>query len=330
MKKIYKSFIFALILGTSLPLFAKTLTFNQTEYSGSVTYNDNVQPGDAVFVRLNIKYSKELKNKKNGETKAALKLYCNDKQIGSCKFFPINPVKERSEKTEFLCGIPLSTWLKVSDTYNLKVIFDTTVTPKKEMIIPLSLKERNFISEVIDLDKANTSIKTDISPERLNQIEKINKLFGTSNSENVFTLSRFIKPVKSDRLTAYFGDRRTYRYVNNETSSSMHYGNDYGVPEGTNVMACGAGKVVMAENRISTGWSVVIEHQPGLYSAYYHMSKLNVNEGQTVKAGTVIGLSGSTGLATGPHLHWEIRLNSQAVRPEFFTEDFTFNEGELN
>ena len=104
----------------------------------------------------------------------------------------------------------------------------------------------------------------------------------------------------------------------------MHYGVDYGVPEGTLVTSCGDGKVVLAENRISTGWSVVVEHAPGLYSLYYHMSVLSVKDGQMVKQGEKLGLSGSTGLATGPHLHWEVRLNMCAVSPDFFTNDFAY------
>ena len=82
----------------------------------------------------------------------------------------------------------------------------------------------------------------------------------------------------------------------------------------------------MAENRISTGYSIVIEHLPGLYSLYYHLSELKVEEGQMVKQGELIGKSGATGLATGPHLHWEIRLNGSAVVPEFFLNDFTFED----
>ena len=82
----------------------------------------------------------------------------------------------------------------------------------------------------------------------------------------------------------------------------------------------------MAENRISTGWSVVIEHLPGLYSLYYHCSELNVKEGDMVKQNQLIAKSGATGLATGPHLHWEIRLNGSAVVPEFFLNDFAFEE----
>ena len=82
----------------------------------------------------------------------------------------------------------------------------------------------------------------------------------------------------------------------------------------------------MAEDRISTGWSVCIEHLPGLYSIFYHMSELKGEKGQTVNTGDLIGLSGATGLATGPHLHWEVRLNWEAVSPDFFTTDFAFEK----
>ena len=83
----------------------------------------------------------------------------------------------------------------------------------------------------------------------------------------------------------------------------------------------------MAENRISTGWSVVIEHLPGVYSLYYHMDSLTVEKGDMVKRGTLIGYSGATGLATGPHLHWEVRVNGNAVNPDFFVSDeFPFFE----
>ena len=138
--------------------------------------------------------------------------------------------------------------------------------------------------------------------------------------------SVFKKPIVSERMTAFFGDRRIYAYTNGKSSTSLHYGDDYGVPTGTEVFACGDGKVVMAENRISTGYSIVIEHLPGLYSLYYHLNEMSVKEGDIVKQGQLIAKSGSTGLATGPHLHWEIRLNGSAIRPNFFLSDFAFEE----
>ena len=126
--------------------------------------------------------------------------------------------------------------------------------------------------------------------------------------------------VRATRRTSFFGDRRVYAYVGGGSSTSLHYGIDYGIPTGSEVSACGAGRVVMAESRISSGLSVVIEHMPGLYSLYYHLDSMNVKVGDMVKSGDKVGLSGSTGLATGPHLHWEVRLNGEAVNPDFFTE----------
>ena len=133
-----------------------------------------------------------------------------------------------------------------------------------------------------------------------------------------------VSPTTSTRYTSWFGDRRVYAYSNGKSSTSLHYGNDYGIPEGSEVKACSDGKVVLAEWRNSTGWSIVIEHLPGLYSLYYHLSEMLVKEGDTVKTGDLIAKSGKTGLATGPHLHWEMRLNMSAVRPEFFLTNFTF------
>ena len=156
-------------------------------------------------------------------------------------------------------------------------------------------------------------------------IDKLDTILETVIPDDVYTTKKFICPTTSTRYTAFFGDRRVYEYTNGKSSTSLHYGNDYGVPVGTDVAACADGKVVMSENRISTGNSIVIEHLPGLYSLYYHLDSSNVTEGQMVKQGDLIGKSGCTGLATGPHLHWEMRLNMCAVRPEYFMNDFAFS-----
>jgi murein DD-endopeptidase MepM/ murein hydrolase activator NlpD len=63
------------------------------------------------------------------------------------------------------------------------------------------------------------------------------------------------------------------------------------------------------------GHAVLIDHGLGLFSGYWHQSEIVVVEGQEVQAGELIGLIGNTGLSTGPHLHWELRLNGIAVNP---------------
>jgi len=319
MKKLI--FAFICILNLSF-IFGANAKYLSDDYNLYVSYNDIITPGDAIFVRMTITNSKNhKKGKPDSERKATLQLLQNTKVIERAPFYQIN--KKKTGSTELLCGIPVSLWLK-EDSYSLKVIFENTDSDVKEFILPSTLKMKSFPKEVIALDEKNTEIKTDNSPERAAQIEKLNSILFTSMPSDVYTLKKFTSPTDSQRYTAHFGDIRTYTYTNGKSSSSSHYGNDYGIPTGTDVRAANEGRVVMAETRISTGWSVVIEHLPGLYSLYYHMSELKVKEGDYVKQGDLIGKSGATGLATGPHLHWEMRLNGSAVRPEFFLENFTY------
>ena len=306
-------------------LYAVNAKYQSSDYNLQVTYNDVITPGDAIFVRMTVSTPKNHKKSKiEYEKKATLQMLQNKKILESTPFY-ILPKNKKQNSVEMLAGIPVSLWLS-EDTYTVKVIFSNSEDDVKEFILPTTLKMREFNKEVLELDAKNTSIKTDTSPERSAQIDKLNTILFTSIPSDVYSLKRFTAPTESQRYTAYCGDRRVYAYSNGKSSTSLHYGNDYGVPTGTEVKACSEGKVVMAENRISTGWSVVIEHLPGLYSLYYHMSELSVTEGNMVKAGELIGKSGATGLATGPHLHWEIRLNGSAVCPEFFMQDFAFEE----
>lgn len=305
--------------------WSASAVYNGEDYTLKLNYNDVLVPGDAVFVRMNFQYTKNHKKSKTEPEKAALlQLYQNKKLVDKSVFYTLNKPGKKSSQTEFLTGIPLSSWLSAGD-FSLRVIFSID-DQTKEFDLPVTFRSREFDSETVELDAANTAIKTDTSPERVAQIEKLNNILGTIMPQDVYTTKAFTSPTTSSRYTAHFGDRRVYAYSNGKSSTSLHYGNDYGIPTGSDVRACAEGKVVMAESRISTGWSIVIEHLPGLYSLYYHLDSMNVKEGDMVKQGDLIGKSGSTGLATGPHLHWEMRLNMCAVRPEFFMTDFAFSE----
>lgn len=318
-----KTLLLITLLFTACCTFAATVSFHEDIFSGTITYNEKAKPGEAVWARMNMKIDKKKKN--SSEPAAILQLYKEDKKLDSVRFYHLTSKGKRQTTPEMLAGLPLSMWLEPDEGYSLKIIFSTGTSSAgdKKVILPFTLEEVQFNKEIIPLDEKNSGIRQNMSAERLAQIEKLNNIIGTVMENDIYSLKPFIKPVKSDRYTAYFGDQRIYQYTNGKTAKSPHYGNDYGVPEGTEVSACAEGRVVMAEFRISTGWSVVIEHLPGLYSLYYHMSSLNVKENDYVKAGEKLGLSGSTGLATGPHLHWEVRLNMCAVKPEFFMQDFT-------
>jgi murein DD-endopeptidase MepM/ murein hydrolase activator NlpD len=123
----------------------------------------------------------------------------------------------------------------------------------------------------------------------------------------------FRVPLRGElRVTSAFGTRRSY---SGGPITSYHGGIDYGAEAGTTVLAAGGGRVALAEELIVRGNTVIIDHGWGVYSAYYHLSDITVEAGQEVQRGDVIGKVGSSGLSTGAHLHWEMRVGGAYVDP---------------
>jgi murein DD-endopeptidase MepM/ murein hydrolase activator NlpD len=108
-----------------------------------------------------------------------------------------------------------------------------------------------------------------------------------------------------------FGQRR----ILNGQPRSSHAGVDFASATGTLVRAAQCGRIALAENLFFSGGTVVIDHGLGLYTFYGHLSAILVKEGQRVQAGVPVGKVGATGRATGPHLHWSVRLNGARVNP---------------
>ncbi|MEG3128166.1 murein DD-endopeptidase MepM [Pantoea cypripedii] len=118
--------------------------------------------------------------------------------------------------------------------------------------------------------------------------------------------------VKQYRVSSNFNPRR----LNPVTGRiAPHRGVDFALPIGTPVLAVGDGEVVMAKNGGAAGNYVAIRHGRQYMTRYMHLSKVLVKPGQKVKRGDRIALSGNTGRSTGPHLHFEIWINNQAVNP---------------
>ena len=111
-----------------------------------------------------------------------------------------------------------------------------------------------------------------------------------------------------------FGQRR----VTNGVLSSVHAGIDLPVPFGEPVRAVNRGRVVLASPLYFSGGTVIIDHGLGVFSFCCHLSKLFVKRGDMVEKGAVIGNCGSTGRATGPHLHWSMRVGPSRVDPYAF------------
>lgn len=110
--------------------------------------------------------------------------------------------------------------------------------------------------------------------------------------------------------------------------SRWHYGQDFSAPVGTKVYATGSGTVIKAAwTPYGFGNRIEIDHGYGFTSIYGHLSRFNVEPGTEVQRGDLIGYSGSTGISTGPHLHYEIHYNGKAQNPlYFFDDDLTLEE----
>ncbi|HSA62801.1 MAG TPA: M23 family metallopeptidase [Nitrospiraceae bacterium] len=120
----------------------------------------------------------------------------------------------------------------------------------------------------------------------------------------------FVEPVNGKR-TGIFGSVR----IMNGQARNPHNGEDIGAPLGADVAATNDGVVRLTVDHIFSGRGVYLDHGLGFYSMYFHLSEVLVKEGDLVRAGQIVGKVGATGRATGPHLHWGVKLNGARVNP---------------
>ncbi|TVP75796.1 MAG: M23 family metallopeptidase [Gemmatimonadales bacterium] len=161
----------------------------------------------------------------------------------------------------------------------------------------------------------------------LNALERRARLLGASLTEAADSLTVHRELLESTpsilpadgRITSGFGNRM--HPIHNEPTS--HDGIDISAPHGTPIMAAAAGTVRVSGRRAGYGLVVEIDHGHGFRTLYGHASQLLVRVGQEVERGEVIARVGATGLATSPHLHYEVHVNGRAVDPE----DFLFLRG---
>lgn len=140
--------------------------------------------------------------------------------------------------------------------------------------------------------------------------EAFAKAFDQPVGAPLFT-ENFLRP-REAVVTAPFGDRRTF----NGVTKSQHYGLDLDGKVGEPVVASNAGRVVLVRDCHSSGQSIVVDHGAGIFTVYFHLSEMNVEEGQSIQRGQLIGAVGATGRVTGPHLHFGVRIQGRYVDPE--------------
>ena len=181
-----------------------------------------------------------------------------------------------------------------------------------ELIREIESKEEELREAINEQERLEKAIQTQIQSE----LAEIARRLAEENKPNVYVGGEFLWPCPGYvRISSEFG--RRFHPILKEYRG--HSGIDMAAPSGTKILAANGGTVITSSyNAGGYGNYVVINHGGGRATLYAHMSKSLVSVGQTVERGETIGLVGSTGLSTGPHLHFEVIINGVQVNPRSY------------
>ena len=193
----------------------------------------------------------------------------------------------------------------------------------------IELAQKNNIEQLIEektKELEDTKSKINTSNAELKKLQEEEKkqeaeiaaieraILARGNSNRVLQGGLIWPCPASKRITSTYGKRSRPT----KGGSTFHQGIDIGAPTGSAVLSAAAGEVVISKYSYSAGNYIMIDHGSGIFTIYMHLSKKNVEVGQEVSQGQKIGEVGSTGVSTGPHLHFGIRKNGSYVNPITF------------
>jgi murein DD-endopeptidase MepM/ murein hydrolase activator NlpD len=215
-------------------------------------------------------------------------------------------VRPNGASWEALVGIPLSVSpgtasVEIALPDGSKSTRSFTVQAKAYATQHITVKNKRMVNP-------NTQDLKRISAER----GRINAAFVAWRDHEQLP-TRFIAPVEG-QMSSPFGLRRYF----NGQARKPHSGLDIAAPEGTPVRAPAEGVVTEVGNYFFNGNTVFIDHGQGLITMYCHLSRIDVQPGQSLEQGEVFAAVGETGRVTGPHLHWSVSLNNARVDPMLF------------
>jgi hypothetical protein len=203
--------------------------------------------------------------------------------------------------------LPVESWADTgARSVSVRVTDDTGVT--RQFDLGLQVQARGFPLQRLEL---TGELQALLDPAVVQaEYDRLQAIYQTVTPEKMWS-GKFIAPLQGEVTTEY-GTRRAY---DSGPVSEYHNAIDIATDEGTPVLSDAPGRVVLADRLQVRGNTVIVDHGLGVYSSYYHMSRLGVKVGDMVQQGQVLGFVGSTGLSTGPHLHWEVRVLNVAVDP---------------
>lgn len=191
-------------------------------------------------------------------------------------------------------------------------VIDGGGNPSPQNVL-LPIRSAYYPDEAITLDTAaHPNLAVTIDPAvRAEERERMLPLWRTVTPERLWQ-GPWRTPMTTTLLSSLFGTHRNY---NDGIYNGFHNGVDFRARPGTPIHAPARGRVAIAETQRVFGNTVWIDHGWGVYSGYAHLERWTLDVGRVVEAGDVIGAVGATGAATGPHLHWEVRVLGVATAP---------------
>lgn len=188
-------------------------------------------------------------------------------------------------------------------------------------IIKLGLNEQKMIdaankysSNLIGRAYNPIQLNKNSDPRYKKIAQEIEKWHGLKRLTTILPLGT---PIENPRITSNFGTRKDPFTGKNK----QHKGIDFAGKIGTELYAVAPGRVISAGDRVGYGTTVEIDHGLGFTTLYAHLSKIMVSRGDWIRPGTVVGLGGSSGRSTGPHLHYEIRYKGTPFNPTNFIKE---------
>ena len=174
----------------------------------------------------------------------------------------------------------------------------------------VTVRARSFPVQRLTVPPGMADLDPETERRANDETTRLRALYDTATPERLWQ-GRFVKPIGVPGDGDGFGARR----IINGTPRNPHSGRDFAAERGTPVVASNRGRVALVGDFFFPGRFVALDHGLGLYSLYMHLDRVDVAEGALVERGDIIGGVGSTGRATGPHLHWAMQLGRTRLDP---------------
>ena len=183
--------------------------------------------------------------------------------------------------------------------------------PRRSLSGTIAVGRREFPVQRLTLPTPMVDLDPDTERRAEREAATLRTMYRTITPERLWR-GPFERPVVTSEAGSGFGSRR----IINGQPRSPHGGTDYAAPRGTPVVSVNGGRVALVADYFFQGRLVAVDHGQGFYTLYFHLDETRVEIGQPVARGQLLGMVGSTGRATGPHLHFGVHLGQARVDPE--------------